>query len=256
MEPDLALAKPPSKSTVLIVDDDHELCVMLAEYLAPEGLSVETAGDGRAALERLQQQPPDIVVLDVMLPELTGFEVLRRIRVSSRLPVIMLTARGEDVDRIVGLEMGADDYLSKPFNPRELAARIKAVLRRTSGDAGQAGPHSNNNDSSSLEWGPVRIDFRARRAAAGGRNLELTAAELRILEQLMRADAKPVTRDDLMIKTLGRRLFPTDRSLDTHISNLRRKLAKVTDRVTVHSVRGTGYALALASARGDSSPEP
>jgi len=189
------------------------------------------------------------VVLDVMLPELSGFEVLRRIRATSAVPVIMLTARGEEVDRVVGLEMGADDYLPKPFSPRELVARIKAVLRRSASEGGVV------SSASSVQWGPLRIDLRARCALVNDHDLELTGAEMRILEQLMRADAKAVTRDELMLRALGRRLLPTDRSLDTHVSNLRRKLAKYTDLVTLQSVRGTGYALALASVRNASSPQ-
>jgi len=177
----------------------------------------------------------------VMLPELSGFEVLRRIRAGSRVPVIMLTARGEEVDRVVGLEMGADDYLAKPFSPRELVARIRAVLRRMPGEGqGVHGP---------ILWGPLRLDLRARRAEIGESDLELTSAELRILELLVRADARTVSRDELMTQALGRRLLPTDRSLDTHVSNLRRKLQKHTDRVTLQSVRGSGYALTLVPAR-------
>jgi DNA-binding response OmpR family regulator len=236
-------AATPAKPVLLIVDDDQELCALLVEYLAPEGFAVELLSNGAAALERLAQTPPDLVVLDVMLPELSGFEVLRRIRATSAIPVIMLTARGEEVDRVVGLEMGADDYLPKPFSPRELVARIKAVLRRSSSDAGAA------QAATSVLWGPLRIDLRARCAAVNDHDLELTGAELRILEQLMRADAKAVTRDELMTRALGRRLLPTDRSLDTHVSNLRRKIAKYTDRVSLQSVRGTGYALALLSMR-------
>jgi DNA-binding response OmpR family regulator len=242
-------ASATSKPVLVIVDDDHELCSLLVEYLTPEGYVVELLGNGAAALERVAQSPPDLVVLDVMLPELSGFEVLRRIRATSRVPVIMLTARGEEVDRVVGLEMGADDYLAKPFSPRELVARIKAVLRRSAGDAGPV------SSASSVHWGPLKIDLRARCAQVNDHDLELTGAEMRILEQLMRADAKPVTRDELMTRALGRRLLPTDRSLDTHVSNLRRKLAKYTDRVTLQSVRGTGYALALLSARGPASPD-
>jgi len=236
-------APAPAKPVLLIVDDDQELCALLVEYLAPEGFAVELLGNGSAALERLSRSPPDLVVLDVMLPELSGFEVLRRIRATSAVPVIMLTARGEEVDRVVGLEMGADDYLPKPFSPRELVARIKAVLRRSSADGGPAA------SASSVVWGPLKIDVRARCAVVNDHDLELTGAEMRILEQLMRADAKAVTREELMTRALGRRLLPTDRSLDTHVSNLRRKLAKYTDRVTLQSVRGTGYALALLSAR-------
>src|SRR5580700_6942935 len=238
-----------TRPKLLIVDDDHELCSMLAEYLGPEGFATETVGTGPMALDRLVRGPVDLVVLDVMLPELSGFEVLRRIRATSAVPVIMLTARGEEVDRIVGLEMGADDYLPKPFSPRELVARIKAVMRRSAGDAGPV------TSASSVQWGPLKIDLRARCATVNDHNLELTGAEIRILEQLMRADAKAVTREELMTRALGRRLLPTDRSLDTHVSNLRRKLAKYTDRVSLQSVRGTGYALALTSARGTASAE-
>jgi DNA-binding response OmpR family regulator len=216
---------------------------MLGEYLGPEGFMTEAVGSGPAALERLARGGVDLIVLDVMLPELSGFEVLRRIRALNRVPVIMLTARGEEVDRVVGLEMGADDYLAKPFSPRELIARIRAVLRRMSGE-GQP-------TNAAVQWGPLRIDLRARRADVNQRDLELTAAELRILELLVRADTKTVTRDELMTQALGRRLLPTDRSLDTHVSNLRRKLAKVTSRVGVQSVRGTGYALALSGSPDD-----
>lgn len=233
------VATAPVKPRLLIVDDDHELCSMLAEYLGPEGFITEAVGNGPAALERLGQAAVDLVVLDVMLPQLSGFEVLRRIRTANRVPVIMLTARGEEVDRVVGLEMGADDYLAKPFSPRELVARIRAVLRRMSTEA-----HATNG---AMQWGPLRIDLRARRADVNDQDLELTAAELRILELLVRADTKTVTRDELMTHALGRRLLPTDRSLDTHVSNLRRKLAKTTSWVSVQSIRGTGYALALAA---------
>jgi len=228
------------KPTLLIIDDDEELCAMLAEYLAPEGFLSLTAATGPTGLELLARSAVDLVVLDVMLPELSGFEVLRRIRATSRVPVIMLTARGEEVDRVVGLEMGADDYLPKPFSPRELVARIRAVLRRMPGESGATGV---------ILWGPLRLDLRARRADVAEKDLELTSAELRILELLVRADTRTVTRDELMLQALGRRLLPTDRSLDTHVSNLRRKLVRYTDRVNVQSVRGSGYALTLTAAR-------
>jgi DNA-binding response OmpR family regulator len=253
---DMPESAPDGRPRLLIVDDDHELCSMLAEYLGPEGFAAETVGTGPKALERLTRGAIDLIVLDVMLPELSGFEVLRRIRATSRVPVIMLTARGEEVDRVVGLEMGADDYLAKPFSPRELVARIRAVLRRMTADAQQA-----TANTGVLLWGPIRIDLRARCVDVNDKDLELTAAELRILELLVRADTKTVTRDDLMSQALGRRLLPTDRSLDTHVSNLRRKLLKLTDRINVQSVRGTGYALTLAPERpgsgsgtGSSSP--
>jgi DNA-binding response OmpR family regulator len=225
------------RTRLLIVDDDEELCSMLVEYLGPEGFALETAGTGTAALERVTRGGLDLIVLDVMLPELSGFEVLRRLRAVSRIPVIMLTARGEEVDRVVGLELGADDYLPKPFSPRELVARIRAVLRRMAVEPQPV--------AAALTWGPLRLDSRARRAEVDGQDLELTAAELRILELLVRADTRTVSREDLMLQALGRRLLPTDRSLDTHVSNLRRKLGRLTDRVSVQSVRGSGYALTL-----------
>ncbi|HYM42451.1 MAG TPA: response regulator transcription factor [Steroidobacteraceae bacterium] len=232
------MLEPPAsdlKPNILIVDDDRALCAMLAEYLGPEGFVIRTAETGPQGLEQLAHAAVDLVVLDVMLPELSGFEVLRRIRSGSRVPVIMLTARGEEVDRVVGLELGADDYLPKPFSPRELVARIRAVLRRT--------PPEEAAETSVLNFGPLELDLRARRASVAGHDLELTAAELRILELLVRADTRTVTREDLMQQALGRRLLPTDRSLDTHVSNLRRKLARHTAQVSVQSVRGAGYAL-------------
>jgi DNA-binding response OmpR family regulator len=246
VEPSHSQTEP--KPQLLIIDDDQELCAMLAEYLAPEGFLTSTALTGPDGLELLARAPVDLVILDVMLPQLSGFEVLRRIRAMSSVPVIMLTARGEEVDRVVGLEMGADDYLAKPFSPRELVARIRAVMRRAPGEGASAG--------GLIVWGPLRLDLRAHRAEAGEQDLELTSAELRILELLVRADTRTVTRDELMGQALGRRLLPTDRSLDTHVSNLRRKIARCTDRVTVQSVRGTGYALTLVPARALSAAPP
>src|ERR1700738_5174424 len=196
-----------ARPKLLIVDDDHELCSMLAEYRGPEGFLTEAVGSGPAALERLGREGVGLVGLDVMVAVLSGVEVLRRIRALNRVPVIMLTARGEEVDRVVGLEMGADDYLAKPFSPRELGARIRAVLRRMSGESHPA--------NGAMQWGPLRLDLRARRADVSEQDLELTAAELRILELLVRADTKTVTRDELMTQALGRRLRPTDRSLGT-----------------------------------------
>ena len=221
------------RAQLLLVDDDAELCAMLREYLEPEGFGAESAENGQSALERLARGGIDLVVLDVMLPGLSGFEVLRRLRATSRVPVLMLTARGEEIDRVVGLEMGADDYLAKPFSPRELVARIRAVLRRMA-DAPAGGL---------LAFGTLTLDVRAHRAQVEGEDLELTSAELRILEMLMQADTRTVGREELMQQALGRRLLPTDRSLDTHVSNLRRKLARFTDRIRIQGVRGAGYAL-------------
>ncbi|MGC8519374.1 MAG: response regulator transcription factor [Steroidobacteraceae bacterium] len=222
-----------ARAQLLLVDDDAELCAMLREYLEPEGFGAETAENGQSALERLAHGGIDLVVLDVMLPGLSGFEVLRRLRATSRVPVLMLTARGEEIDRVVGLEMGADDYLAKPFSPRELVARIRAVLRRM----------IDTPADGMLSFGALTLDVRAHRAQIDGADLELTSAELRILELLMQADTRTVGREELMQQALGRRLLPTDRSLDTHISNLRRKLARFTDRIRIQGVRGAGYAL-------------
>ena len=229
----MSAAEAGAATQLLIVDDDVELCTMLAEYLEPEGFAVDTAGSAPHALERLGRGGLDLVVLDVMLPGLSGFEVLRRIRAVSRVPVLMLTARGEEVDRVVGLEMGAEDYLAKPFSPRELVARIRAILRRM----------AENPGSGVLSFGPLTLDPRAHRATVDGRDLTLTSAELRILELLIQADTRTVSREELMLQALGRRLLPTDRSLDTHVSNLRRKLARYTDSVSIRGVRGAGYAL-------------
>ena len=226
-------APEEARTRLLIVDDDAELVAMLREYLEPEGFAAESAENGQAALERLTRGGVDFVVLDVMLPGLNGFEVLRRLRATSRVPVLMLTARGEEIDRVVGLEMGADDYLAKPFSPRELVARVRAVLRRMA-DTGADGM---------FRFGALKLDSRAHRASLDGQDLELTSAELRILELLMQADTRTVSREELMLQALGRRLLPTDRSLDTHVSNLRRKLARLTEHISIQGVRGAGYAL-------------
>jgi two-component system response regulator CpxR len=176
------------------------------------------------------------VILDVMLPGLGGFAVLNRIRESSKVPVIMLTARGEEVDRIVGLEMGADDYLPKPFNPRELVARIRAILRRT-GDAANQGV-----DASVLSVGDLEMDMGARRVLCSFNEVELTGAEFAVLEILVQAAGTVVTRDDLSRQALGRRASAFDRSLDVHLSNLRRKLGPLPDGgERIKTVRGVGY---------------
>jgi len=228
-------------TSVLIVEDEESLADPLAFLLRKEGFEATVVTDGQSALAEFDRAGADIVLLDLMLPGMSGTDVCKQLRSRSSVPVIMVTARDSEIDKVVGLELGADDYVTKPYSARELIARIRAVLRRMSGDGQQT--------NGILAWGPLRLDLRARRADVNEHDLELTAAELRILELLVRADTKTVTRDELMTQALGRRLLPTDRSLDTHVSNLRRKLMKATDRVTVQSVRGTGYALALASTR-------
>lgn len=218
---------------ILVVDDDVELCELLSQYLSREGFAVDVAHDGDEGVQMARAEPPSLVVLDVMLPGQSGFEALRQIRSSARTPVLMLTARGDDVDRIVGLELGADDYLPKPFNPRELVARIRAVLRRTSSQAGAG---------ASLTVGDVHLDPGGRRATRGGEEVELTAAEFNILLMLLRSAGSVVSREDLAQEALGRPLAPLDRSVDTHVSNVRRKLGPRAGGVErIKSIRGAGY---------------
>jgi two-component system response regulator CpxR len=220
---------------VLIVDDDAELCDLLRRYLASEGLAVEAAHDGRRGAELALSGGYALVVLDVMLPGLGGFDVLRTIRSESAVPVVMLTARGDDVDRIVGLELGADDYLPKPFNPRELVARIRAVLRRTRSTT--APP---NGDV--LAVGDVELDRGSREARRGAEQLSLTTAEFDLLDLLLRSAGRVVTRDEIAKAVLGREFTPFDRSIDMHVSNLRKKLGTYADGLErIKSVRSVGY---------------
>jgi DNA-binding response OmpR family regulator len=226
--------------SLLLVDDDHELTEVMTEYLGLKGFKVEVALDGAAALQRLVATRYDIIVLDVMLPTFNGFDVLERIRQDHATPVIMLTARGSDIDRIHGLELGADDYMPKPFSPGELAARIRAVLRRAAPSGG--GPEK------PLAIGPLHIHPTGFEARLNGETLSLTGTEFRLLEALARAVGQVQSREQLAEKVLGRKLSAYDRSLDTHVSNLRRKLAQDgAGRIDIRSMRGLGYVL-IASA--------
>jgi DNA-binding response OmpR family regulator len=228
--------------SVLLVDDDRELCRMLVEYLHPEGFRLTTVHDGEEALYALGRHHFDLIVLDVMLPKLGGLDVLRQLRPKDATPVLMLTARGEDIDRVVGLELGADDYLPKPFNPRELVARMRAILRRSLALEPQPGRRDR------LDAGPLSLLFSSRTASARGQSIALTGAEFRVLEVLMQQLGIVVSREQLTRQVLGRRLTPYDRSIDTHISNIRRKLAAVAVEVSIVNVRRTGYALTVADA--------
>jgi two-component system, OmpR family, response regulator CpxR len=222
---------------ILLIDDDVELCSLLEELLKREGFEVQFEHDGARGLERALSGQFDLVVLDVMLPGLDGCEVLRRLRRSSMIPVLMLTARGEDVDRIVGLELGADDYLPKPFNPRELTARIRAIARRM--DARPAG------DSRRLEINGVILDPGSREVFKDGEKVEMTTLEFDILEMLMRAAGRVLSRDALMEHLYNRKATSFDRSIDMHISHLRKKLE--TDRTIFKSIRGVGYQFCRSS---------
>ncbi len=221
-------------SRLLIVDDDTELCTLITEFLARDGLEAECVYDGEAGLERILDGEFDLVVLDVMLPGMSGFDVLRRLRESTSVPVIMLTARGEEVDRIVGLEMGADDYLAKPFNPRELSARIRAILRRS---------HQQETPSSPVvEIGDLRLDSGARTVICAGVEIDVTGVEFAVIEALVGAAGSVLSRDELSRQALGRRASSYDRSLDVHLSNLRRKLGPLPGgRERIKTVRGVGY---------------
>ena len=215
---------------ILLVDDDAELCGLLTEFLTREGFTVECAHDGARGLERALQPGVDLVLLDVMLPGMDGFEILRRLRPQSKIPVMMLTARGEDVDRIIGLELGADDYLPKPFNPRELAARVRAILRRY-----EPRPPATGR----LEVNGVTLDAGTRQVFSAGKAVDLTTFEFDVLEVLMRSAGRVVSRDELMENFYNRKATPYDRSIDMHVSHLRRKLEGA--RPVIKTIRGAGY---------------
>ncbi len=219
---------------ILLVDDDVELCRLVSEFLEGEGWEVAVVHDGEVAIERILRDTWDLVILDVMLPGCNGLDVLRRTRERSSVPVIMLTARGDEVDRIVGLELGADDYLPKPFNPRELAARMRAVMRRAGGDR--------EPPAEGLAVGDLVLDMGARSLRRDGVTIELTGAEYEVLEMLLERAGSVVSREELSGRALGRRPSPFDRSLDTHLSNLRKKLGPLPGgRERLKTVRGVGY---------------
>jgi two-component system response regulator CpxR len=227
---------------ILVIDDDREMCDLVAEYLEPDGFAVEAVNHPERGLERALSKEHALVVLDVMMPGVNGFEVLRRLRANSRVPVLMLTARGSEVDRIVGLELGADDYLPKPFNPRELVARIRAILRRTRPAPAETHPLGR------LVIGDVELDSSARAVWRDGEQIDLTSAEFDLLLVLLRSAGSVVSREELSQEALGREFNPLDRSIDTHVSNLRRKLGAGTNGVErIKSVRGVGYIYAKPS---------
>lgn len=217
---------------ILMVDDDVELCELVVEYLTAEGFTLEVVHDGESGARKGATAPYSLIVLDVMLPGVNGFDALRRIRAVSSVPVLMLTARGDDVDRIVGLEIGADDYLPKPFNPRELVARIRAILRRSKPESLTDG----------LVVGDVEVDFGSRSVRKNGEPVTITSVEFDVLVTLFQEAGKVVSREDVSQKALGRPFNPFDRSVDMHVSNLRKKLGPQADGgERIKSVRGVGY---------------
>jgi DNA-binding response OmpR family regulator len=223
---------------VLLVDDDAELCALVHECLGEEGLFVESVHDGKHGLERSLSGKYDIVVLDVVLPGMGGIHVLQKLRATSRVGVLMLSARSDEVDRILGLEYGADDYLPKPFNPRELVARIRAVLRRLKPGAQEYGPWTSEH----LELGDLVLDRGTRTCRRGGEIVELTTIEFDLLAVLMEASGRVVSRKDLFRTGLDREFSPFDRSVDVHVGHLRRKLGPSQDGTQrIRTVRNVGY---------------
>jgi two-component system response regulator RegX3 len=229
---------PAGRRTILMVEDEESITVPLAEALEREGFDTQVTGTVQEALELTGGALPDLVLLDVMLPDGSGYDVCRRLRERSRVPIIMLTARGEETDRIVGLELGADDYVVKPFSAREVAARIRAVLRRVDaeGPATRDGP---------LEVGPVRLDPDRRSASVDGRDLELTRKEFELLELLLREAGNVVSRERLIDEVWDVNWFGSTKTLDVHVSGLRRKLGDDSaDPRFIHTLRGVGFRFA------------
>ena len=218
--------------TILIADDDTELCELLREYLGQEGFEVRLAFDGEQALAESRRPGLDAMVLDIMMPRMNGIDVLRNLRKESELPVIMLTARGDDLDRIIGLELGADDYLAKPANPRELLARIRAILRRS----------NTHSAIAVLEVEDLVLNQSRRELQLGGELKELTSTEFSILQLLLQRSGEVVDKKDLYLAALGREPVAYDRSIDMHVSNLRRKLGPARDgSERIETIRGFGY---------------
>ena len=235
--------------SILIIDDDSELCDLLSEYLQPEGFAVETTGDSQQGMARALSGEHSLVILDVMLPQMSGFEVLRRLRSASEIPILMLTARGEEVDRIVGLEMGADDYLPKPFNPRELVARLRAICRRV-------GKREENQDKrppdEMLAVDDLVLESGTRLVKKAGSRVNLTAAEFALLQKLLEETGRVVSRERLAEMVLGRKLMMFDRSIDVHVSSLRRKLGPARDGTDrIRTLRGVGYMYAAMTGGRD-----
>lgn len=222
---------------ILIIDDDEELCELVSEYLTVEGFEVEAVNDGESGLTEASKEEHDLVILDVMLPKKNGFDVLRGLRKESKIPVLMLTARGEDMERIVGLEIGADDYLPKPFNPRELVARLRAILRRI-----ENVENAKNLSTEKIMVEDLEVSLSGRTVKISNETIGLTAVEFDLLVALAKEAGSVVKKEDLSMDVLERELSPFDRSLDMHISNLRKKLGKQDsggDRIK--TIRSVGY---------------
>lgn len=226
-------------ANILVVDDDIEMTAMLAEYLKGEGFRVHVVHTAEDAAPAAASGAYDALVLDVMLPRGSGTDLLRSLREISDVPIIMLTAKGDDIDRAVGLELGADDYVAKPYYPRELVARLRAVLRRQYGPKGAW-------KRKELAIADLRVDLGSKRVRCGGGELDLTSSEFKLLTALLRAGEVVPSKDDLSRQVLGRPLGAFDRSIDVHVSNLRQKLAAKQAAVAIEAVRGVGYRIVAA----------
>lgn len=225
---------------LLLIDDDQELCQLLNEYLTAEGFQVDMAHDGEQALDQVTRDNYAAIVLDVMLPKRSGFDVLKEVRQKYTTPVLMLTAKGDTIDRVVGLEIGADDYLPKPCDPRELVARLRAVLRRATPTPQMPG------GSGSLQVEELRLHLGSRSAHWQEKDVPLTGTEFSVLELLVRRAGQVISKDELTEQALNRKLTPYDRSIDVHVSNIRKKLtAAGARREMIINVRGAGYMLTL-----------
>jgi DNA-binding response OmpR family regulator len=224
----------PMTPRLLIIDDDTELCELLAEYLATEGFDVVTVNDGVSGLARAMGEGWDLIVLDVMLPGMNGFDLLKQLKSARKIPVLMLTARGEDTDTVVGLELGADDYVAKPINPRVLVARLRALLRR--------GTVQESTVAAVLRVGDLELDPAQRKVTVRGKAIDLTGAEFNLLALLVRSAGQIVSKDVLAEEGLGRALQAFDRRIETHMSQIRRKLGPLPDGTSrIQTVRGSGY---------------
>jgi two-component system response regulator CpxR len=229
---------------VLVIDDDIALCKLVSQFLRGEGFLIDTVQNSVQGVTWAESGKYSFVVLDVMMPNMSGFDVLRRIRAKSRIPVLMLTARGDSTDRVLGLELGADDYLPKPFDPKELAARIRAILRRMN-----TGARSEEDlPAVPLTIGDIELDPGSRTVRKAERTLSITTVEFDLLQTLMREAGKTVERERLSREVLGREFSPFDRSIDTHVCNLRKKLGLLDDGAErIKGIRGIGYLYAPGS---------
>jgi two-component system response regulator CpxR len=231
-------ATQQTKPRLLVVDDDRDLCHLVKQYLEPEGFALSVVHTGGEGIKSAIAGNHELIVLDVMLPDKKGFDVLREIRNRVRTPVLMLTAKGDEFDRILGLELGADDYLPKPFSPRELIARISAILRRS----GWQSERSTTSRPPVIRSADIELDLAARTVSKAGQPLKLTSAEFDLLRAFFESPGQVLTRESLVENVLDRKFSPFDRSIDLHISNLRRKLGPQNDGAErIRSVRGIGY---------------